>query len=43
MPLGNFTGTSGLITSRTDGSEYHNFRFYKFPEGSTVINVGSKN
>lgn len=43
MPLGNFTGTSGLITSRTDGSEYHNIRFYNFPEGSTVVSVGSKN
>jgi len=43
MPLGNFSGTSGLITSRTDGSEYTNIRFYNFPEGSTVISVGSKN
>lgn len=47
MPDWNFTTpsgpTSGLITSRTDGSAYNNIRFYRFPPLSTVISVGSKN
>lgn len=38
-----FSKTSGIITSRTDGSSYENIRFFKFPAGSTAITVGSRN
>jgi hypothetical protein len=43
MPDGNYSKTSGLITSRTDGTEHDNIRFHNFPNGSTVISVAAKN
>lgn len=43
MPDGNYSKTSGLITSRTDGTRHENIRFYNFPNKSTVVTVAAKN
>lgn len=38
-----FSGYSGVIAPRTDGSRFTNLRFYNFPSSSFVLSIGSKN